>query len=65
MKEVYSLFPDAYAIYDVGKYYGICVQESFYLVDKTNLEVVKAMPRYEKEVVDLIEKAIPIDFAED
>lgn len=65
MKKILSKYPSAYAIYDVGQYYGVGVQESFYLVDKESYETVKTLLRYEKETLELIEKAIPIWFAED
>ena len=62
---LFKKFPDAYAIYDVGKWYGVCVQESFYYVDKQSLEIEKALPRYDAEVLEIIEKAIPISYADD
>ena len=65
MKELLTKYPSAYAIYDLGKYYGVGVQESFYLVDKETLEVAETLLRYENRAIELIENAIPIWFAED
>lgn len=65
MKNLFSKYPDAYAVYDTGKYYGVCVQESFYLVDKQSLEIVESLPRYENDVLEIIEKAIPVYFNND
>lgn len=65
MKKLFDLYPEANAIYDCGQYYGIAVSEDFYLIDKSSLETVKSLLRYEKEVIDLIEKAIPIYYDED
>ena len=65
MKNLFDKYPSAYAIYDVGKYYGVCVEESFYFVDKESLEIVKTLPRYDNEALETIEKAIPVYFAED
>ena len=58
-------FPEAYAIYDTGKWYGVCVEESFYFVDKQTEEIEKVLPRYDKEVLEIIEKSIPISYADD
>lgn len=65
MKEILSKYPSACAVYDIGKYYGVSNGEDFYLLDKQSLEIEKALLRYEKEVIELIESAIPIWFAED
>ena len=65
MKDLIKKYPEAYAVYDIGKFYGVCIQESLYFVDKNNLEIVKALPRYDKEALEIIENAIPVWFAED
>lgn len=65
IKKILSICPCAYAIYDAKQYYGVGVQESFYLLDKQTLETVKAMLRYEKETLEMIEKAKPLWFAEE
>lgn len=61
---IYNKYPNAYAIYDTGKYYGVCIQESFHFVDKNTLEIVKTLPRYDSEVLEIIEKAVPIYYAD-
>lgn len=61
--KIYDKYPNAYAIYDIGKYYGVCIQESFHFVDKNTLEIVKTLPRYDREALEIIEKAVPIYYA--
>lgn len=65
IQKILSIYPCAYAIYDTKHYYGVGVQESFYLLDKQTLETVKAMLRYEKATLEMIEKAKPLWFAEE
>lgn len=65
MKEILSRYPSAYAIYDIGEFYGVGVQESFYLLNKNDLSEEKVLLRYEPETLKLINIAIPIWFADD
>lgn len=65
VRKILSFYPYAYAIYDIERYYGVGVQESFYLLDKQTLETIKTMLRYEKETLEMIEKAKPLWFAEE
>ena len=64
--EILEKYPGTYAIYDTGKYYGVArYKEAFYLVDKSNLNIVKRIARFSKECTDIIEKAIPIYYEQD
>ena len=65
IQRILSIYPYTYAIYDTKQYYGVGVQESFYLLDKQTLETIKAMLRYEKETLEMIKKAKPLWFAEE
>lgn len=66
MNKLIKEYPAAYAIYDLGKYYGVAnSDERFCFVDKNSLKTVSVRMRYEKEVLDAINKAVPIWFAED
>lgn len=59
-------FPTGYAIYDLGSEYGLVNGDnSFCIIDKSTLETKEMMMRYEKECIALIEKSIPIWYAED
>ena len=64
-KKIKQEYPALYAVYDVGKYYGVCVEESFYLLNKDTLQTEKSLLRYELEVIKLIEKSIPIWYGEE
>ena len=65
MKNLFEVYPDANAYYDVGKYYGVAMGEDFYLVDKKTLQIAEHKLRYESDVLEMIEKAVPIAYAED
>lgn len=66
MNKILKAYPSAYAVYDLGNYYGVANgDELFYIVDKTTLKPTKALMRYDHEVIELIEKAIPLWFADD
>lgn len=65
MKKIVKEYPDAYAIYDIGSNYGVCVQELFFILNKDDLSEVDVLPRYDSKVLELIENAIPLWFAED
>ena len=64
--KILKLYPDTYAIYDLGKYIGISrPKESFYLLNKQDLSVTNRLAMYSREAVELIENAIPIWYKDD
>ena len=64
--DIRKQFPAAIAAYDLGEYYGIAnSDERFCIVDKQNLSIVSVAMRYDREVIDAINRAIPVWYAQD
>lgn len=66
LSTIRTAFPSAIAIYDLGSHYGIAnSDELFFLANKETLEPDDTLMRYQSEAIDLINKAIPIWYADE